>query len=208
MSQIPLKKFVLEWRYKPNLAFYNLMDELGAEFISQFPDWQRTPLALEVRNLKKHRRALFSVDRCFYERDEPDELTMNIDAAKAVFEKSCKKLKIQNLSRVGLRQWFAYSVPETFETLVKLIAKRFLSNDSRLQALLGGECRDLAYNVDLNDASGWKYNIRLGPMEKTQWFQAIPHDPQIYEVDEDGEGDAKTLTRYQQFPVARFSQYL
>ena len=191
MGQIPLRKFVLEWRYKPSLSFYRLMDELGSEFLSQFPEWQRTPLALEVRNLKKHRRVMFSFDRCFYERDEPDELTLDIDAAKGVFEKSCKKLGIQNLTRVGLHQWFAFSVSETIETLVKLVAKRFLVNDDSLHGVLGGSVRDVAYNVDLDDAAGWKYNIRLGPMEKAQWFQMIPHDPQLYEPDEEGKEDSK-----------------
>jgi hypothetical protein len=201
MGQTELKKFVLEWRYKPDLKFYGEMDSLGEDLASKYPEWQRSALSLEMRNTQKHRRVLFSFDRSFFEWDEPHDTVMDIDAAAIVMQKMCRKLSMANLSRVGLRQWFAYSADEALEVLVELVSERLLLRTEKLDGILGGTVRDVAYVLDLKDEAGWKYNLRLGPMEKKQWFQITPHDPVMYEPDDQGKDDAKTLKEFRRsFP--------
>ena len=60
-----LRKLVVELRYKPELGFYSKMDAVGANLSDDFPHWQRSPLTVEVRNRKKHRRVFLGHQRCF-----------------------------------------------------------------------------------------------------------------------------------------------
>ncbi len=69
LPTLPLKKLVVEVRYKPELAFYNMMDAVGTELADHYPDWVRSPLTVEVRNKKKHQRVFLSHQRTFYEAD-------------------------------------------------------------------------------------------------------------------------------------------
>lgn len=48
-----------------------------------------------------------------------------------------------------------------------------------------------AVNYETND--GWKYNLRLGPMMKSQWFQTTLYEPGIYQRGEEGE---ETFDKY------------
>ena len=69
LPTLPLKKLVVEVRYKPELAFYNMMDAVGTELADHYPDWVRSPLTVEVRNKKKHQRVFLSHHATFYEAD-------------------------------------------------------------------------------------------------------------------------------------------
>lgn len=49
--------------------------------------------------------------------------------------------------------------------------------------------------MNYETAAGWKYNLRLGPMTRAEWFQIIYHEREIFERTADGSGE--TLKKYQ-----------
>ena len=49
----------------------------------------------------------------------------------------------------------------------------------------GGKLFDLSYIADVITDNGWKYNLRLGPMERRQWFQIIPYERAIFAAEDE-----------------------
>ncbi len=197
LRHAPLKKLVVELRYKPDLGFYGKMDGIGQELAEEFPDWERSPLTLEVRNNKKHRRLFLSVERAFIDVDaaEPDA---EFGRVEKLLGKVCPKLGVKDFLRVGVRQWFVADLNKSFALMVDEFAERFLSKNPDLNSIFGDKTKDVAYVADYETAEGWRYNLRMGPMMKSQWFATVAHEPGVFEWKED---DTETFEAFRQsFP--------
>ena len=185
LRKLPLKKLVIELRYKPDLGFYGKMDSAGSVLNDDFPDWERSPLTVEVRNQEHHRRVFLANDRCFFEADDPDPDTV-FEWAGNRLKKVCEKLGVETFARVGVRQLFAADLNKTFALMVDEMAQRFLVRNDQLAAFLPDKTHDLAYTVVYKTPDDWKYHLRIGPMEKKQWLQTVYHEPNLFEQNEDG----------------------
>lgn len=182
-----LRKLVVELRYKPELRFYSKMDVVGANLSDDFPDWQRSPLTVEVRNKKKHRRVFLSHQRCFYETDLiPAFPNPEFDFAEKTLTEVCAGIGLREVRRIGLRQWFASDLDKSFALMVDEVASRFHNQGDDLRAILSDRTHDVAYAADFEASEGWKYHLRLGPMTREQWFQAVSHEANIFESSEHG----------------------
>ena len=191
----PCRKIVIELRYAPDLAFYGKMDSAALQFSADFPDWERSPLTVEVRNKKKHRRMFLANRRCFFESDlgisTPNS---EYEAARGFLERICTDLNVEDLERIGVRQWFAANLNKPFALMVDEIADRFLKRDANLSAIFADQVSDLSYVVDYETTDGWKYHLRLGPMTRDEWFQRVSLDKNLFEASDEGEG--ATLEAY------------
>ena len=194
---IPVRKIVLELRYKPDLRFYARMDEAAANIGEHFsmPDWQRSPLTVEVFDKRKHRRVFLSYRRCFFECDLTNQSPREeIDHAVKVLDRVCHGLRVGELTRLGVRQWVAADLGKSFALMVDEIATRFLGRQEQLVAILTDTMTDVAYVVDYQTADGWSYHLRLGPMTRKQWLQTIQYETRMFDQEE-GE-NAATLEEY------------
>jgi hypothetical protein len=192
---LPLKKLVIELRYKPELGFYGKMDTVGLNLSEKLPDWERSPLTVEVRNKKKHRRVFLSHRRCFYETDlDRAETALEFEFAATTLQEVYGGLAIGQFKRVGVRQWFAADLKKPFALMVDHIATRFLNEGDELSSILTDGKHDVAYAVDYETSEGWKYHLRIGPMTKEQWLHAVNYEASIFESPE-GE-DARTFEKY------------
>jgi hypothetical protein len=173
------------------------MDPIGVDLTGEFPDWQRSPLTLEVRNRKKHRRLFLSHNRTFLDVDEADP-DGDFSHAEKLMRTVCPKLEVKQFVRVGVRQWFAADLDKPFALMVDELAERFLPKNADLAAILSDKTKDVGYLVDCEVVEGWRYNLRLGPMLKSQWFLTVLHDPNNFEQAEEGE---ETFAKFQKsFP--------
>jgi hypothetical protein len=191
--KLPLKMLVVELRYKPDLAFYGKMDAAALDLADELPSWERTPLSVEVRDKKRHRRLFLSHHRAFYQADNPDPETEFSFASKHL-RKTCAKIGVSAIERIGIRQWFAADLNKPFALLVDQLAERFLPKKEELAAILGDKTLDLMYAVNCETSEEWKYNLRLGPMLRSQWLQVVQQEPAIYETSEEGE---ETFEKFQ-----------
>src|SRR4051794_21343867 len=98
---------VLEMRYDPALAFYPVMDKIGLELADDYPDWERSPLTLEIRNKKAKRRCFLSYQRSFYESLRSSGPSAEIGHATTFFDKVHHEVKFTKVRRIGMRQWLA-----------------------------------------------------------------------------------------------------
>lgn len=188
LQNVPLKKLVVELRYKPDLGFYGKMDGIGLELAEDFPDWERSALTLEVRNRKKHRRLFLSHSRAFIDVDAADP-TNDFDRIEKVLRKVCPRLAVKEFARIGVRQWFVADLDKTFALMVDQFSERFLPKNADLTGILTDKTKDVAYVADFETGEGWRYNLRVGPMEKSQWFTTVAHEMGAFE-----QGDEATET--------------
>ena len=188
LQKVPLKKLVVELRYKPDLGFYGKMDAIGLELSEDFPDWERSALTLEVRNKKKHRRLFLSHSRAFIDMDAADP-NSDFDRIEKLLGKVCPKLAVKEFARIGVRQWFVADLDKTFALMVDQFSERFLPKNPDLSGILSDKTKDVAYVADFETAEGWRYNLRMGPMVKSQWFTTVAHEPGAFD-----QGDEATET--------------
>jgi len=158
-----------------------------------FPDWERSALTVEIRDKKRHRRIHLSVKRGFFDVDGPNPL-IDVDQPGKLASKVCRELEITSLTRCGVRQWFAADLDKPFALMVDEVAQRFLNRGPDLTAILADKVHDVAYTVDYETNEGWRYNLRLGPMLKSQWFQTILYEQGNFETGEDA---VETFEKYQ-----------
>jgi hypothetical protein len=192
--QLPLKKLVVEVRYKPNLRFFGQMDAVGLELTDEFPDWERSPLTVEVRNKKKHRRLYLASKRAFCDIDGANPST-DFTQLEKLLTKVCTKLDVKTFGRIGMRQWFAADIEKAFALMVDEFVARFLVRNDELNAVFTDKTTDVAYVVDCVTNDGWKYNLRMGPMVKSQWFSTVAHESSMFEQSDDDGGE--TFAKFQ-----------
>lgn len=196
IQNLPVRNFVVEWRYAANLGVYSKMDGLGIEVADEYPDWYRTPLTLELANKKSRRRFFMSFRRCFYDVIRPEDgvVASELDRATKIFDRFRDGLKITRIERVGIRQWLAFESDEKLADLVRRAADKFHPSHEELHRAISGEIEDIGYSVDIGHPAGWKFSLRAGPMEKSQWFDVVPHEMRLFG------GPAELLQFKEEFP--------
>lgn len=192
--KLPLKKLIVELRHKPTLGFYGRVDAIGEELQEDYPDWERTALTLEVQNRKKHRRLFLSADRIFVDVDAADP-DADFDRAEKLLVKVSKKLEIAEFKRIGVRQWFAADLTKPFALMVDEFAARFLNGNEELKGILADKLKDVAYVVDYETSDGWRFNLRAGPMTKSQWLGTVAIDRNNFDRTE---GATETIEKFRE----------
>jgi hypothetical protein len=95
------------------------------------------------------------------------------------------ELKFTTVQRIGIRQWVSVPATEPFAQLVKKVAEKFHLRSDRIDQMLRGKVEDIGFVADVRTDVGWKYHLRLGPMERKQWFEAILYTPALFSSPED-----------------------
>jgi hypothetical protein len=175
-----VKHLVMEIRYLPTLAFYGVMDRIGLHFASEYPDWERSPLTLEIRDKKNRRRAAITHTRSFFEAIDPFDVHADVERAMKIFERLQSELGFTKILRVGLRQWAAVVVPEKLEKVVRDLSKKLHPQGTPLIDKLQGNVFDFMYAVNVQTDHAWKYYLKVGPMERRQWFELIPYEQALF----------------------------
>lgn len=181
LKNAPVKKLVIEIRFKPDLSFYTKMDEVAIGFSDELPRWQRSALNIELWSNEKHHRIFLTNKRCFFEADiESLETFQAFDFAYKTFERVCTSFNITEINRVGVRQWAAADLNKTFALMVDELGTRFLSNDETLNSILNDKPTDNTYAVNYETSDGWDYNLRLGPATKEEWFRRVQYERDLF----------------------------
>lgn len=199
VNPITPKKYVVELRYEAKLSFYPAMDPMGEELAREFPGWERSPLTLELRSPKEHRRLFLSHLRTFFEQDAIRDLDQVEDRAKTYLEKVARHFSFNDFQRIGNRYWFIHSVDKTFPALTETLFDKLFSANNSFRGLFPGIKSDIGYVAYFEHPDGWKYNVRIGPMRRSEWFEKVIHEPDIFNsIDVQ---DGLTLDAYRQsFP--------
>lgn len=192
LKKLP-QKLVVELRFKPDLGFYGTMDSIGQELADEYPDWERSPLSVEVRNKKRHRRVFLSAGRAFVDIDEVEE--SDVSHTEKLLEKVFPRLGAKQFKRIGVRQWFAADLGKPFALMLDEFADRFLPKNPQLGSILNDKTKDVAYVIDCEVAEGWRYSLRLGPMTRSQWFLFVGYEMNVFEQ---GDEATETFERFRQ----------
>jgi len=199
IGQPVLKKLVVDFRYKPTLRAYASMDLVGLALSSDFPDWERAPLALEIRNRQKHRRLQIRFRQSVFDCINPGDEEKEFDIAKKSVKSVTDKVDIAKFERFALRFWFVAEFKGEYESLVRLVHRKFCTPVEDLAPFPEYALKDAAYAVDLT-RDEWAYGVRVGPMTKDEWFSSVHHERKAFEAAPDGE----TFEKYAETLPDRF----
>jgi len=182
--QANLKKIAIDVRYAPTLSVYANMDRVGIKLKDKFPDWERTPLTLELRNKIQHRRLHIAHRQSVFECDgPPDEIGTELGIARESIQAVNDALTISTYQRFGMRSCFTCETKTDFSKLVKQVNDRLCVAIDGIDAFTGMALKDVGYTVNLSQGD-WTYNVRVGPMEKDQWFSIIRHQTEIFDANQ------------------------
>jgi hypothetical protein len=157
------------------------MDEVGLSFLADFPDWQRTELSLELRDLRDHKRVHFSFNRMFFEFNKLDEPLTALNKVAEVYSSAAKEFQISQNKRLGVRAFYALTFEPSFESIRDKLVRKFFQSSRDIDELLDAPIVDMGYVVDLGpDSRGWEAHLRLGPMHRKQWFQVLPYERELF----------------------------
>jgi len=189
------RKVIVEWRFKPDLAFYGAMDTFASDLQERYPHWERSPLTLQVWDARRHRRVHFGHNRWFFESDDFEDIASELSEAQRHIRTLATRLGTTSLVRLGIRQFYAIDVGLSFSALTDRLAERFGCTAMDLPASLQDPLRDIGLVLDFDSREGWKYNFRAGPMLKPQFFQVVSFEPKLYE--DDTEDSARSFQSFQ-----------
>lgn len=194
-----LKKAIVDFRYKPTLRVYQAMDQVGIALSGEFPDWERAPLALALRNRKKHRQLIVQFRQSVFECIDPGEEEEELKVVKESVETVSKKLQVSKFQRFAIRCMYVADARTDYDSLVDLIYRKFCSPIEHLKPFAEYQLKDSAYAVNLS-RQDWTYNVRVGPMTRDEWFSTIAHEQKAFETDSGGE----TFEKYRRTLPDRF----
>jgi len=199
IGQAVLKKLVVDFRYKPTLRVYESMDVVGRTLSDDFPDWERAALALEIRNRQKHRRLVIQFRQSVFDCINPGNEEEEFDVAKKSVKSVSDKVDIAKFERFAVRFWFVAEFKGEYESLVRLVYRKFCTPVESLAPFAEYVLKDAAYAVELS-RDEWTYGVRVGPMTKDEWFSTVHHERKAFETAPDGE----TFEKYAQTLPDRF----
>lgn len=180
LTTLPLKKLVIELRYKARLDFYGKMDSVGLKLSNEYKDWERSALTLDIRQKEKHRRIFMATKRTFFESDSQNDREV-IEHATRRLESVGKMLELESIERFGVRQFFVVDLKKSFASTADIFAEKFLVSRGSLDPILGKDVIvDSGITLECKTDDAVSYMVRTGPMEKEQWFRIIQYERGIF----------------------------
>src|SRR5262249_45595774 len=135
-DKFPVRHLIAELRYSPTLGFYSAMDKIGIALGEHYPDWERSPLTLEVRDKNHRRRCYLSHQRSFYEAvNFPDEV-QEFEQVQRLFDKLHHELQFLKVQRLGIRQLASVGCDEPFPEMVRTVVRKFHLQSDQLSRIL------------------------------------------------------------------------
>ena len=178
-----LKKMIVDQQYEPSLQVFGCMDSLGIALAANFPEWNRGPVNLELRNKAKHQRLIVNHRQVAFEYDSPGTEDERVEITTAVMKAYESRIGFPKFARFSVHGFFAAATQESFATLCERVERRFVTAPSNIPAFHGMETKmtDVSYVVTFV-TENWKYAVCLGPMERNQWFQSLFYDMGSYDL--------------------------
>ena len=152
------------------------MDDVAISLLEtlEIKEWEKSEIAVEVHDTKKHERVRIEFHRVFAEFDSSFEhQSDSIDRGTKLLELCLDGLGVNEIQFIGIRQWFAIdrgSINES-KLISKILNIYFDENIATLASKSSMQIKDLAITLELEDSAEprKKGRLILGAMTKSQW---------------------------------------
>ncbi len=176
-----LRKLIVDQQFEPSLQVVSCMDGVGVALAPGFPEWNRGPVNLELFNKAKHQRLIVNLRQVAFETDSPGTEDERVEIITAVMKAYEGRIGFPKLARFSVHGFFAAATHESLATLCERIERNFLAATGNIPAFQSMKMTDVSYVVNFV-TENWKYAVRLGPMERNQWFQSLFCDMRSYDL--------------------------
>ncbi len=151
MADIKLQKIALRANYKATLAPYARMDAVAITMTSDFPDWQRAPLSVDLWSHELRSMFQMQFNNCYFECDWPSDVQSTMQLASRSLDGALKKFEVNKLERIGVAHFFVIPKTESFQNLVFRCDKAFHVPFNSIRAFDEYELSDTAFVVAAKD---------------------------------------------------------
>lgn len=176
-----------------DLSFFPILEGCRLEAAAEsarasmkFKDWRKNSSLVELIDKTRRERMIFESHRVCVEIDSflPDHVARH-DELKTAMKNACEQLGIEELLRVGLRQYFALSVEGLFEQgIFKKLRDRLFKTEI-VEKCIGEIPDDMGIVFETDDRELWhKRRIEIGAMAKMEWFGHVKYLDLILETKE------------------------
>jgi len=166
-------KLLCEYRFKPNLLFYDAKNQMGRALFKDYKHWSHDGLRIILNNFEN--RSVLAIDhnRLALEFDIPDSYDDFRIKFERAFKEYTKRVEIETYLRCGLRTQSMIPVEMHFNELVKITEGKFLARDKDLLQIIGSPISDYQFNI-VSEKEGFKIHVICGPVAKEEierWYQ-------------------------------------
>ncbi|MDO8786130.1 MAG: hypothetical protein Q7J12_07930, partial [Syntrophales bacterium] len=164
MPKPSLYKTIFQFRYKPQLKFFQLMVTAAQEF-SEYPHWQVEAFSSVVlKDFEKRCSLAIRHNQFTYDQDAGEREDQKVYLEK-VLEKLPKSLGITSYLRIGFRRQYLITTTMSFSEIVAVLSLKLISQDDQMKKLMPTKVDDMMYRVDSSDGD-IKFRITVGPVQK------------------------------------------
>ena len=130
-------KLLCEYRFKPNLLFYDVKNQIGDVLFKNYKHWTHDGLKINLNNFENRSALAIDHNRFVLEFDIPDTYDEFRTEFARVYKEYTRKVKIEKYLRCGLRMQSMIPTEMHFSELQKLLRESFYltrENSNRLWA--------------------------------------------------------------------------
>ncbi len=166
-------KLLCEYRFKPNLLFYDVKNQIGNALFRNYKHWTHDGLKINLNNFEN--RSVLAIDhnRFALELDIPDTYDEFRTEFARAYKEYTRRVQIEKYLRCGFRMQSMISTEMHFSELTRITEGKFLSHEKELLQIVGNHIDDYQYNV-ISEREGFKIHLICGPVVKEEigrWYQ-------------------------------------
>ena len=154
-------KTAFQVRYAPFFGVFQRLMPAAEKLAKDFPSWETDGVVVYLSDPGRRCSVKLEPDSSFFEQDS-DDLGVEKRVCGSLNKAVKEDLKVESFLRIGYRQKSLVPVKMTFESLVKILDLKFLSQDEQFRQIMP-PITDLMHRVDCFE-DGTNYHITVGPV--------------------------------------------
>jgi hypothetical protein len=172
MDEFIVYKIVCELKFNPQLLFYDELNKIADSLLKYYIHWLYDGRKIQMSDYKNRSVLGIEHNRLILEQDIPDSITDFKSKFDIAFKEYSKRVKVNELRRIGLRSQYFMPVEVNFSELVSLTHKKFMLQNETLLDIVGSVTQDYQYNINSKNDD---FNVHMfcGPVKKKEiplWF--------------------------------------
>jgi hypothetical protein len=171
-----IKKLQIQLDYPPTLHVFSRMDNVALKLAHRFPDWERNPNAIELRNWEQKQLLRIGFKESYFCCDDPPVLDDEVQLCLSCIEQIVKRFELRGPLKVSAGIQMISEYEGLFEELVSHLHKKFHTQLPTIPGFDTVSVTDVAYVVDFKDRGSieWQRKLSAGPMNRQEWLLKNP----------------------------------
>ena len=167
-----MRKLIIEIRFKPNLTFYKVKEDIGISLQKYFPDWRTDGLHITFANFPIKTQCFIEFNRLAYVCEDVKDIETQLKNFKKIYDTYTSLVKFESTKRVGVRNTIVNKIPLKYQELVSIFQERFFNKKNSLDSILVKQYKDVVFSADF-EKDNYDYHYLYGPVKKIEAIKRL-----------------------------------